>query len=117
MCLEDIKIMGESNASSQRIAVLGTATQILSPAMSRIGIIFLPHDSVDYWVNIVSGVAVSEGLLIPAQGAPVEFNVFRHGDFCRKPWFAISGGADIVVSVMELSLNTNLARKAGYGEA
>ncbi len=123
MCIQDIEIMAQSKSNAAVYPVAATTGRIVSAAPDRIGLIFCPHDTVDYWVSIAQDVAVGQGIFVGAANvggtAPhngnIMLSIFEHGDMLRRPWFAISRAGSLSVVVFELFINTELSRKTGYG--
>jgi hypothetical protein len=115
MCLEDIKIMGKSGAAMKIAAITNSSGMIVGPSPDRIGLIFCPHDTDSYWITTEPIAVVGQGIRIAVDGLPFELNVFRHGDFCRRRWTAITEAGAATVAVGELFLSEALTREVGYG--
>lgn len=116
MCLEDIRIMRQSSGTIHSIAIPATAGLVLSPSPDRIGIFFLPNDAGNYWVSTDSEVAVGQGMEVSPTSGPIYLDVFKHGDFCRRGWFAIGEGGAMTAAIGELLLPDTLTRNTGYGK-
>ena len=116
MCIEDVIIAGKTLSSEVLASAPVAAGLVLSQDRTRSAIIFCPHATVAYWVNIIPSVAVSRGILIAAAGTPVLIDIIKFGDMLRRPWFAISAGAAITFSILVTSYNEEIAREAGYVE-
>lgn len=115
MCLEDIRIMGQSSGVQLTRAIAATSSLLLGPSPSRIGIVFCSHNTEHYWVSPNTDAVVGQGIRITANSAPLILDVFHHGDLCRRPWNAIAEANPVTVSALELSLATELSREAKYG--
>ena len=115
MCLEDIRIMAKSSGDFETVALTNSSRQLIGPSPDRIGIVFCPHDTDSYWVTTKPVAVVGQGIRIAVDGTPVILDVFKHGDFCRRGWTAITETGAATVAVGELFLATELSRKADYG--
>lgn len=115
MCLEDIKIMGQSGGAMKSTVVGVNATLIIPADQNRIGIVFSAHTANAIWYGLNPAMVAGEGILMGANIEPYTLSVFTHGDLCRRAWYGLAPGGASTVGVAELFLDIELARRAGYG--
>lgn len=118
MCLEDIRIMGRTHSTVNTVPITAlTASLIVSPSMNRIGLIFAPNNLQHHTLSINPNVAIGVGLRLLTNGPEQRFDVFKHGDLCRRGWYGISDAGSTTILVFELFLDEELTRENIYGKA
>jgi hypothetical protein len=95
MCLEDVRIARATTSNRLNTSVTTSIKAIVSHAPNRYAIIFMPPSSGTISINCDSGVAVGEGISIPAGGAPVILKLGDVGDLVRRGFWAIMSAGTV----------------------
>lgn len=100
MCMEDVRIGRETNATDIIVVVASTPTQLVGGSSKRYCLIFSPPTAGRITIGRDSNhVSDGGGLVLAAGCDPLVLTIQDHGDLVRGPWYAANDGTSRTVGV------------------
>lgn len=102
MCIQDIERGRRSGIGESVVTVATSATWILSPSPNRTAVIFSNVGANDIHISSDANVTNARGIVVPANGLPLECPIELYGRFVTGRIFAAAETGSTDLTILEV---------------
>lgn len=105
MCMEDIRVMRETQATVRPVTVGASSLSVAPRNTKRVAIIFTYIGASTITLSLSRPAVAAAGIVLDSTNPVLMMDIQHYGALVFENWFAIAGAASQVLSVAESYLN------------